>query len=250
MSNYYSEYEEYYNSMLNKDKSKHIKLKNPFTFKGMYRRILQELIGGFTLFLLLLILKSNLFPGLVPALNYSKKIVHMNYNLEAVLSNVNGIENFKVEEIQKYVSDWIEQIKVNTVGGETIKEKVMNKYGLPFQVSSSKPAIATAGSTKAMDIEIPENTSVLSCYEGKVISLGEDAKLGKYIEIDHGEGIVIKYENLNEINVKNNDKVKKSDVIGKSGKATTNKAPHLQLEMSYMNETINPMEYINFNNKV
>lgn len=250
MGSYNSEYEIYYNSMVNKNKKNYEGVKNLFNLKKIYGRFVQELIGGFVLFSILLILKGNIFPQLTPVLKFSKQIVHENYDLGLVVKNIKGIQNVKAEDVQGYVSDLIEKLKVNMVGGETIKEKVKNEFGVPFTASTISPTVTSIGNTKTVDIEIAENSPVLSCYKGKVMAVGEDSKLGKYIGIDHGDGIIIKYENLNEVTLKKDEQVKKGETLGKSGKGVGNKTPHLQLEMFYMNDEINPMDYMNFSNKI
>ncbi len=66
----------------------------------------------------------------------------------------------------------------------------------------------------AVDISCKEGTVVTACTDGKVESVEQTATYGTVVTIDHGEGLVIKYSSLKNVNVKNGDTVKTGDNLG------------------------------------
>lgn len=66
----------------------------------------------------------------------------------------------------------------------------------------------------AVDISCKEGTVVTSCTDGQVQSVEQTATYGTVVTIDHGEGLVIKYSSLKNVNVKNGDTVKTGDNLG------------------------------------
>ena len=65
-----------------------------------------------------------------------------------------------------------------------------------------------------VDISCKEGTVVTACTDGKVQSVEQTATYGTVVTIDHGEGLVIKYSSLKNLNVKNGDTVKTGDNLG------------------------------------
>ena len=70
---------------------------------------------------------------------------------------------------------------------------------------------------KGVDIECENETAVSACADGTVLSKTDDAVYGTVLEIDHGGGITVKYASLKDVTVKDGDKVKMGDIIGKVG---------------------------------
>ncbi|MEK9753395.1 MAG: peptidoglycan DD-metalloendopeptidase family protein [Rhodospirillaceae bacterium] len=82
---------------------------------------------------------------------------------------------------------------------------------------------------------------VHSTAPGKVVVAGWNGRYGRYIEIDHGNGISTRYGHLNKIFVKRGQKVgfhEKIGLLGDSGRTT---GPHLHYETVFKGRNINPM---------
>ncbi|RHW66771.1 M23 family peptidase, partial [Clostridium botulinum] len=94
-----------------------------------------------------------------------------------------------------------------------------------------------------IDIDAKENTEVLASFGGTVKECGEDKELGKYILLDHGQGIETKYAHLNKIKVKKGEEVKKGKDIAESGNTGKSTGAHLHFEIIYMGENKNPQDY-------
>jgi len=112
-----------------------------------------------------------------------------------------------------------------------------------------------------LDIKAEVNTNTFSMYDGKVsdirnsFSPGEPKKksYGNYILVTtkiNGETVFIKYNHLNQVNVKKGDIIKAGDVIGLNGN-TGNAAidddiiPHIHLQVFNTEwESINPLDFL------
>lgn len=98
-----------------------------------------------------------------------------------------------------------------------------------------------------VDIEAELGTSVAVADDG-VVRRMFDGSLGTGIEIEHADGLVSVYSNLDEkITVKIGDSVRKGDVIGYIGNTALgdiSDKPHLHFEVILDGEYKNPTDYL------
>lgn len=262
MGQYNSEYEDYYNSLKKKSKGRYSPNYNNGTIfnnfgktKGNYlvRRITRDLIGVLILFIFVIGCKITITPQTQAVYNYSKSILEQDYDYKSIKEKSESV-NFT--KLQDKITNIIEQVRTRITGKETVKNKIKNNFILPLEgVETSSFGYREDPITKekklheGVDINAKENTDVKGSFDGKIKDCGEDGQLGKYIIIDHGEGIETKYGHLNEILVKKEDSVKKGQVIAKSGNTGKSTGPHLHFELLYMGENKNPDEYLNITEK-
>ncbi len=101
------------------------------------------------------------------------------------------------------------------------------------------------------DIKAELGTQVKSMSTGKVTQVKDDALLGICVTIDHGNGVIANYCNLNKsLLVSEGSSVNAGTVIGSVGDtAISEKAdgPHLHLEVLKNSKYIDPIEAINTN---
>lgn len=95
-----------------------------------------------------------------------------------------------------------------------------------------------------IDIECEKGTSVSSCADGTVLSVIKDASYGNVIEIDHKNGITVKYAALDDITVKEGDTVEIGQIIGKSATVPSecNDKNHLHLEVFKDGKPVAPLK--------
>ncbi|MBI6871675.1 M23 family metallopeptidase [Clostridium aciditolerans] len=256
MGNYNSEYESYYNSLKKGSKTRYFPSYNQsFNYNNIGKskknywlsRIMRDLVGVLILFIIVLSCKLIVTPKTQAVYNYSKQILNQNYeytNLKEKCKNID-IKNF-----QDKITNIIEEIRSKVTGTETVDNKIKNEFVLPIAGIETSPfGYREDPITKekkfheGVDIDVKENTEVKASYDGRIKICGEDKELGKYILIDHGNGIETKYGHLNEILVGKEDAVKKSQIIAKSGNTGKSTGPHLHFELLYMGENKNPDEY-------
>jgi murein DD-endopeptidase MepM/ murein hydrolase activator NlpD len=97
---------------------------------------------------------------------------------------------------------------------------------------------------RGLDIATSIGVPVLAPADGTVISTGFNPGLGNVITIDHGIGIVTLYGHLNDIKVKEGDRVVRGQVIGTVGNSGRSTGPHLHYEVIVNGINVNPRRYI------
>jgi murein DD-endopeptidase MepM/ murein hydrolase activator NlpD len=70
---------------------------------------------------------------------------------------------------------------------------------------------------------------------------------GKQVLLNHEFGYKTRYAHLNEILVKEGQKVKRGQLIGTVGNTGGSTGPHLHYEVIYMGKVVNPVNYFNKN---
>ncbi|TXH07794.1 MAG: hypothetical protein E6Q06_01420 [Candidatus Moraniibacteriota bacterium] len=94
---------------------------------------------------------------------------------------------------------------------------------------AKKSGFYKSGFHNGIDFGIPNGTSILAAADGKVIAIGNNGKYayGRYVAIDHGNGLVTMYGHLSSVTRKLGEKVKRGDTIAKSGNTGNSTGPHL-----------------------
>jgi murein DD-endopeptidase MepM/ murein hydrolase activator NlpD len=108
-------------------------------------------------------------------------------------------------------------------------KKVTVSQGYGKTSFAKKSGFYKSGFHNGIDFSIPSGTSVLAAADGKVIAIGNNGKYayGRYIAVDHGNGLVTMYGHLSSVTKRLGDKVKRGDAIAKSGNTGNSTGPHL-----------------------
>jgi murein DD-endopeptidase MepM/ murein hydrolase activator NlpD len=251
VGNYNSQYESYYSKFSGNRRGY-----NPYAanyhsnsrsgtrkLDGNYliKRLLRELIGVFIMFMSVFVCKTIVTPQTTAVYNYSKSIVNTNYDYTYLLSKIKSINISNIDDLQQRIQESIETLKVRVSGGQTIKEKTKSNFIAPV----SGEVILDDGKN-GIEIAAQEGSKVVVVCDGTIKEAGENQELGKYILIDHGDGIESRYCYLSSIEVKQGSQVKKGDIAGKSGNSHKTANPSLHFDLYYMGETVSPTEYIDF----
>ena len=96
---------------------------------------------------------------------------------------------------------------------------------------------------KGLDFSVFTGTPVYAPADGVIQSARYRGKRGKHIKINHEFGYNTLFLHLSKINVKQGQKVKRGDLIGKTGNSGRSTAPHLHYEVHYNGVAQNPMDY-------
>ncbi len=86
---------------------------------------------------------------------------------------------------------------------------------------------------------MPVGTPIYSVMDGTVLATGDTTKVcrgvqyGRWIVIDHGNGLASMYAHLSAIKVKKGEKVKRGQKIGLSGNTGYSTGPHLHFTIYY-----------------
>lgn len=106
---------------------------------------------------------------------------------------------------------------------------------------------------KAIDFFAPEGTDVVAVYDGTVESVTNSILEGYTITIDHGNGLKTVYNSLADGDlVSEGQVIKAGDVIGQvsvTNRQEYKSGAHLHFEVFENGENIDPIKYLNIDNK-
>ena len=85
--------------------------------------------------------------------------------------------------------------------------------------------------------------------DGTVKSVQQSSLDGWVVTVDHGDGLVSCYKSLESATVKEGDKVKSGDAIGKAGIMITESdvGKHVHVEITKNGKLVDPLDYLNTN---
>ena len=94
-----------------------------------------------------------------------------------------------------------------------------------------------------------ENRTIVAAFAGKVVKVrnqGRRRGYGKYVILDHGNGLTTLYAHLASWNVNVGDELQAGDTIGVGGNTGRSFGAHLHFEMRYEGIYIDPATIFNF----
>lgn len=94
------------------------------------------------------------------------------------------------------------------------------------------------------DFRADVGTPIKACNDGVVVLAKDRFYSGGSVIIDHGQGIYTCYFHMSEFNVKKNQKIKKAQIIGLSGKSGRVTGPHLHFSAKVSGVQVDPMQLI------
>lgn len=95
-----------------------------------------------------------------------------------------------------------------------------------------------------MDIGSWPGTPVEAPAPATVIAAGRGVEYGKYVTLDHGNGVTSRYGHLQKIDVKVGERVAKRQVIGRVGSTGRSTGPHLHYEVRVEGKPVNPRKFL------
>ena len=98
-----------------------------------------------------------------------------------------------------------------------------------------------------MDFAAPRGTLIQATAPGKIKRVrgsSLQAGYGNYITIDHGNGFTTLYAHLDELFVRNGEKISKGQIIGTVGSSGGSIAPHLHYEIHLKGEPVDPVVFM------
>lgn len=104
-----------------------------------------------------------------------------------------------------------------------------------------------AGASKnhgGIDIRAATGTPVVAAADGTVVISKYSSTAGNYIQIDHSKNMSTQYMHNSQLLVKKGDKVKRGQVIAKSGSTGIGSGPHVHFGVIYKGNKVNPVKYV------
>ncbi|KZN42585.1 hypothetical protein N474_06295 [Pseudoalteromonas luteoviolacea CPMOR-2] len=95
---------------------------------------------------------------------------------------------------------------------------------------------------KGVDLAGWHKTEIIAPADGTVTRAGKNGGYGKFIEIQHANGVTTRYGHLHTIKVKKGQQIKQSDVIALMGSTGRSTSTHLHYEVLQDKKHINPVK--------
>jgi murein DD-endopeptidase MepM/ murein hydrolase activator NlpD len=173
-------------------------------------------------------------------------------------ANLN-IRDYEITGLLKSVDEMIKTVEFEKSQTLEIASKLNLNQDLYARIPAIKPTIGSysihgfgmrrhpiLGIRKfhrGIDINCNWGTPVHSPGDGKVRSVQRHSGFGLVIEIDHGYGYSTIYAHLSKALVKKGEKVKRGQVIAKSGNSGLSSGPHLHYEVHHNGKALDPIDF-------
>lgn len=114
---------------------------------------------------------------------------------------------------------------------------VSSRYG-----RRTDPINGTKAMHRGIDFGAKTRATVYSTAPGKVIYAGWKGRFGRFIEIDHGNGVVTRYGHLRRIYVKRGQEIGFRTKIGQMGNSGRSTGTHLHYEIHVNKRSVDPLK--------
>lgn len=105
------------------------------------------------------------------------------------------------------------------------------------------PVYKTIKFHDGVDLTAPPGTKIYATGDGEVAETAYERGYGKMVIINHGFNYKTRYAHMSQILVRQGQKIKRGDVIGKVGNTGTSTGPHLHYEVIRNGSPVNPVNY-------
>ncbi|MCL2281705.1 MAG: M23 family metallopeptidase [Fibromonadales bacterium] len=95
-----------------------------------------------------------------------------------------------------------------------------------------------------LDISAPKWTTIYATANGRIETVATSETMGRYVAIDHGNGIVTRYGHMTLPFTKEGLMVSRGDVIGYIGSTGRSTGNHVHYEVWVKGTPVNPIHYI------
>lgn len=206
--------------------------------QSLIKKFTLQLGGAFILLVAVLGLKYMPIEGADRAYTVSKEAVDKSFDIEQVAEafNITSLEDYKEEAL-----DYIDKFKSVMTGEKTLKETIKEDYIVPVVGTYS----SIEGENIGVAIQVKEDSDIVASYDGTVREVKEDND-GTHVLIDNGNGVETYYGLLSSASVQVDDKIKKGDILGKSGVIDSAEKKGIVYKLIYMGAEKNPAEYMDF----
>ena len=178
---------------------------------------------------------------------------------ESYLSTNLNIRDVEVHDLLKSVDEMIKVVKFEKNQTTKISEKLrinqelhncipaimptLGNYSIDGFGMRRHPILGVKKFHHGIDINCNTGTEVRSPGNGKVVAVERQAGFGLVVEIDHGFGYKTVFAHLSNATVKIGQKIKRGQVIAKSGNSGLSSGPHLHYEVHHNGISLDPTDF-------
>jgi murein DD-endopeptidase MepM/ murein hydrolase activator NlpD len=155
----------------------------------------------------------------------------------------------------------VQQMMSSTGPATTVRETPAPKSPPPPKPDTATPTLPTiwplevegyvtrgsadstmySGPHPGLDVAVPVGTPIRAAGGGTVVEVGDDAKYGKFVRIEHRDGYESLYAHASQILVTMGEKISAGRNIALSGNTGQSTAPHLHFEVRQGGAAVDPM---------
>jgi len=169
-------------------------------------------------------------------------------NVNAMLNNLVATANQAERELRLQTTSYeaigsaYDQNKVRFAHLPAIKpmEGFYNPHGFGMRMH---PILGYVRKHEGIDINNEIGTPVYASAEGTIEFTGHQGGYGLTLEIDHGFSVKTLYGHLSKIIVQEGQRVKRGELIARSGNSGLSDGPHLHYEVRVNGVAQNPIDY-------
>ena len=116
--------------------------------------------------------------------------------------------------------------------------RVTSKFGHRIH-----PTLKTKKFHNGVDLAAPIGTPISSAQKGTVSVVGEDNRSGKYVVVEHGNGLRTSYCHLSETKVSRGQRVNRGELVALSGNTGRSTGPHLHWTLKIAGKAMDPLRF-------
>ncbi len=116
-----------------------------------------------------------------------------------------------------------------------VEGKITSRFGY-----RTNPITGKYGFHTGLDIGCDEGTPIASAFYGVVKETGENDVSGKYVIMEHSEGLETRYYHCSKILVKPGAVIRQGETLARVGSTGWSTGPHLHFEVRINNVCVNP----------
>lgn len=146
-----------------------------------------------------------------------------------------SVQGEKLPENYSYEWLWLGDMETAT----PVTGTVTSQFGY-----RDHPTIGRYAVHAGVDIGADKGTAVCAFADGTVTAVGEDSDFGKYLYIEHANGVTTFYSHCSRISMKEGEQVQVGQKVAEVGSTGKSTGPHLHFEVRLGAVRLDPMHYI------
>lgn len=119
--------------------------------------------------------------------------------------------------------------------------KSRHRVSSAYNLKRRHPITHRIAPHRGVDFSMPIGTPILATADGEITRVKNHPFAGKYIEIKHDGQYLTRYLHLSRISVRRGQKVKRGELIARSGNTGRSTGPHLHYELHIKKRAVNPL---------
>ena len=148
---------------------------------------------------------------------------------------------------------WNDKSRLEKINESGKLPPLMNVGPVNFRTPMEKKTVVTSPygerwgkMHEGVDLDADRGDNIVAAANGVVIKAGKASGYGKMVKIMHSGGYTTVYAHLKRVKVKEGQKVKRGQVVGKAGNTGRSSGIHLHFEVLKDERPENPQKYIRF----